>query len=155
MILSAQSIRKLCIPACGYNPPMIMPFYERTVHFGLSFGLGPAGYDIRIAEAITLATGAFSLASSIEHLYIPIDIQGELKDKSTWARKGLAVQNTVFDPGFRGFATLELTNHSSTEIIIPYGIAIAQMIFEELDEPTEIPYKGKYQDQGAGPQEAR
>jgi dCTP deaminase len=67
----------------------------------------------------------------------------------------LAVQNTVFDPGFRGFCTIELTNHGNEIISIRSGTAIAQMIFHRLDEPTEIPYKGKYQDQQAGPQEAR
>jgi dCTP deaminase len=138
---------------------MIEPFYERTrqseTHLNMSFGLGPAGYDLRIAEDILLAPGGFTLASSLEHFMFPADVQGELKDKSSWARRGLTVQNTVFDPGFRGFPTLELANHSAEEIRIRYGTAIAQMIFHLLDEPTESPYDGKYQDQQAGPQPAR
>ena len=147
MILSAQSIRK--------RKGMIYPFCERTVHLGLSFGLGPAGYDIRIAEDFTLAGRTFSLASSMERFLIPSDLQGILHDKSTWARKGLSVYNTVFDPGFSGYATLELVNHSKADIVFQHGMAIAQMVFEVLDEPTEIAYSGKYQFQQAGPQEAR
>ena len=151
MILSAQSIRRRSV---GLQS-MIRPFSERTIHLGLSYGLGPAGYDLRIAETLVLEPGEFRLASTVETLSIPNDIQGELKDKSTWARKGLTVQNTVFDPGFDGYATIEPANHSSSRIEIAAGTAIAQMIFEMLDEPTEAPYSGKYQRQQSGPQPAR
>jgi len=149
MILSAQSIRKAA------EAGMIIPFNERTIYMGLSYGLGPAGYDIRIAENLILPSKSFSLASSVEYLNIPSYLQGILHDKSTWARRGLSVYNTVFDPGFRGYATLELVNHSKIDIEFQRGVAIAQMVFEMLDESTETPYEGKYQDQQAGPQEAR
>jgi dCTP deaminase len=132
---------------------MIEPFYERTLDRGLTFGLGPASYDLRIAEGAILRPGEFRLASSLEHFIFPANVHGELKDKSTWARLGLTVKNTVFDPGFCGFATLELTNdHHANNIVIPAGVAIAQMVFHFLDEPTEIPYSGKYQNQPKGPQ---
>ena len=146
MILSAQTIRRLGI---------ISPFYERTDHAGVTYGLGPAGYDIRIAEHSSFINGRFGLASTIEHFNMPNDVLGIVTDKSTWARRGLAVQKTVIEPGWRGFLTLELSFHGNGEMFIEKGSGIAQIIFHRLDEPTEIPYVGKYQDQAAGPQGAR
>lgn len=146
MILSAQSIRK--------REGMIKPFHEKTIFNGMSFGLTGAGYDIRIAENIVVPVGRGVLASSMEHFALPADIQGRVCDKSSWARRMLAVQNTVLEPGWFGFLTLELTNHASEEIIIPAGAPIAQVVFHLLDEPTELPYTGKYQAQKAGPQPA-
>ena len=103
MILSAQTIRKL-------KP--ITPFHERTKEFGMSYGLSAAGYDIRIAEDTNVMFENFCLASSLEHFNMPDDVLAYVKDKSTWARQGLAVQNTVIEPGWKGYLTLELTNHS-------------------------------------------
>jgi dCTP deaminase len=54
----------------------------------------------------------------------------------------LTVQNTVIEPGWRGYLTLELTNHGPNRLEIPAGSPIAQIIFEMLDEPTEQPYRG-------------
>ncbi len=142
MISSAQSIRR--------RAGMITPFHERTVVDGMTFGLSPAGYDIRIAGHIFVAGGGFVLASSVERFDMPLDVLGRVTDKSTWARRGLTVQNTVIEPGWRGYLTLELTNHSGTSITIRPGSPIAQILFELLDQPTEQPYAGKYQDQRAG-----
>lgn len=143
MILSAQTIRKL-------KP--ITPFHERTKEFGMSYGLSAAGYDIRIAEDINLFCGDFKLASSLEHFNMPDDVLAYVKDKSTWARQGLAVQNTVIEPGWKGYLTLEITNHSTWEIKLLKGMPIAQIIFHKLDFATEQPYEGKYQNQQAGAQ---
>ena len=145
-ILPAQTIRALGI---------IEPFSERTAALGLTYGLSPAGYDVRIAETISLNQGQFALASTIEHFSMPADVLGRVCDKSTWARCGLAVQNTVIEPGWRGFLTLELTNHAVGVIHIRAGHPIAQIIFERLEAPTDQPYTGRYQDQQAGPQAAR
>ncbi len=150
MILSAQSIRKRCL-----EQYMIFPFNERMKCNGMSFGLSAAGYDIRIAEHVNLAPGEFALASSIDLFNMPLDVIAFVHDKSTWARRGLAVQNTVIEPGWRGYLTLELTNHGKDYITILGGMPIAQIVFQQLDQPTEQPYVGKYQDQQAGPQEAR
>jgi len=144
--IPAQTIRKL-------RP--IEPFCERTVHNGMTYGLGPAGYDVRIAETLVLLPGEFMLASTIERFDMPNDILAVVHDKSSWARRGLTVQNTIIEPGWRGFLTLELTNHSDSVIYIDGGSPIAQIIFHRLEEPTEIPYQGRYQDQEAGPQPAR
>lgn len=147
MILSAQSIRD--------QRGMIEPFCERTVFNGMSFGLSSCGYDVRIAEKIRLERGAFALASTIERFDFPTDIVGKLHDKSTWARRGLSVFNTVSEPGWRGHLTLELVNHGHETLILWPGCPIGQMVFHRLDQPTDQPYAGKYQDQAAGPQEAR
>jgi dCTP deaminase len=156
MILPAQTIRRLCVQA-----NLITPFCERTVHNGRSFGLSHAGYDVRIAEnvCVTACDGgrAFRLASTIERFQMTDDLIAFVKDKSSWARQGLTVQNTVIEPGWCGYLTLELTNHSSQWINLNSGDPIAQIVFQRLEEPTESPYPttGKYQNQEAGPQPAR
>src|SRR5262249_13783349 len=86
---------------------------------------------------------------------IPNDVLIVAHDKSSWARRGLAVQNTIFDPGWRGYATLELTNHGRSSLAILAGDPIAQVVCHLLTESTTQPYAGKYQDQEAGPQHAR
>jgi len=86
---------------------------------------------------------------------MPLDLLGRVTDKSTWARRFLTVQNTIIEPGWCGYLTLELTNHSDVDIHIMRGMPIAQIIFDVLDEPTEKPYMGKYQNQQSGPVAAR
>lgn len=127
------------------------PFNERTVHNGMSYGLSSAGYDIRCQQAVSLASGQFALACSMEHFTMPTDLLGIVHDKSTWARRGLALQNTVIEPGWRGFLTLELTNHGRDRLEIAAGDPIAQIVFHALLEPAESPYSGKYQDQPSRP----
>ena len=146
MILPAQRIRFLCSGAYGQRP-MVDPFFERTTANGMTFGVGPAGYDVRIKQSLTLKPGDFTLASTVERFCIPNDVLAQVADKSTWARKGLAVQNTVIEPAWRGWLTLELTNHGHSVIEIESGSPIAQIIFHQLLEPTEISYNGKYQNQ--------
>lgn len=146
MILPAQIIRRI-------KP--IMPFHERTVVNGMSFGLSSNGYDVRIAEDHTLFPGAFQLGSTLEHFDMPNDLVGIVHDKSTWARRGLAVQNTVIEAGWRGYLTIELSHHGQEVITVMAGDPIAQILFHGLVAATEQPYAGKYQDQEAGPQKAR
>lgn len=145
MIASAQTLRRL-------QP--ILPFYERTRLNGFTFGLGPAGYDIRVRESIVIGRDRFCLASSLEEFVMPNNLLGVVHDKSTWARLGLCVQNTVIEPGWRGFLTLELTNHSHNIISMSPGTPICQVVFHLLDYSTDTPYEGKYQDQKQGIQEA-
>lgn len=144
MILSAQTIRRYGI---------ISPFNERTVIRGLSYGLSHCGYDVRIKESVILRNGyQFCLASTIEHFDMPKNVVGRVHDKSTWARRGLAIQNTIIEPGWRGYLTLELSNNSPKDtIVIEPGDPIAQIVFELLDEETEAPYSGKYMDQPSKP----
>ena len=145
MIASGQTLRKL-------QP--VQPFYERTRCNGVTFGVGPAGYDVRIAEDVMLEPGGFSLASTMERFVMPGNLLGIVHDKSTWARRGVACQNTVCEPGWRGHLTLELSNHGKDIVFIEAGTPIAQIIFHLLDHAAEKPYEGKYQDQQAGPQPA-
>jgi dCTP deaminase len=144
MIIPAQTLRKI-------KP--VEPFCERTQHNGMTYGLGPAGYDVRIAESVMVER--FVLASTMERFNIPNDVLAQVCDKSTWARRGVAVQNTIIEPGWRGYLTIELTNNSGMPIEIQAGDPIAQIIFFRLEAPTTLSYSGKYQDQGRGPQKAR
>jgi dCTP deaminase len=168
MILSAQSIRRLSAYTVG-KPPLVTPFREEQVFHGMTGGVSSAGYDILIDQNVTLypvtlknlvlksmgfKRPSFSLASSIEHFDLPANLMMFVVDKSTWARRGLAVQNTTAEPGWMGYLTLELSNHSDQVIKIKKGSPIAQMIFYELDHPTDKPYIGKYQKQAKGPQPA-
>lgn len=132
----------------------VSPFCERTVFNGMTFGLSCAGYDIRIDQDVILEPQQFSLASSFEQFNMPTNWLGYVKDKSSWARLGLAVQNTVIEPGWRGFLTLELTNHSKETINIAKGSPIAQIVFHVLMGMPEKTYTGKYQDQPRGPQKS-
>lgn len=145
-ILSAQSIRRI-------QP--VEPFSERTVQDGMTYGLSAAGYDVRIDQDVRLLPGKFCLASTIERFTMPNNVIAFVHDKSSLARRGLAVQNTVIEPGWCGYLTLELTNHSDTPIHIMRGAPISQIVFHWLDEPTQQPYDGKYQNQERGAQPAR
>ena len=146
MVLSDGALRRI-------QP--IRPFKDRTTLNGCTFGLSAAGYDVRIAEDVFLWPGRFLLASTVEYFDMPDDVVGIVHDKSTWARRGLAVQNTVIEPGWRGYLTLELTMHAWRFQRIRAGTGIAQIMFHRLDQPAEKPYSGKYQNQERGPQPAR
>lgn len=101
--------------------------------------------------------GDFLLVAAQERFNIPNDLVAVVHDKSTFARRGLTVQNTIAEPGWEGFLTLELTNHGPEPIELFAGQGIAQVVFHQLDQPTELPYApdGKYQRQQYGPQGAR
>lgn len=147
-VLSAQTIARL-----GLVEPMIAR--SRDPHTGTTYGLSACGYDIRLDQEIVLTPGGFRLASAMELFRMPTNVVGVVHDKSTWARRGLAVQNTVIEPGWTGYLTLELTNHSSDVFILESGTPIAQVVFHFLDMDTAFPYDGKYQNQERGPQGAR
>ncbi len=117
---------------------------------GVSYGLTEAGYDLRIAEAVTLhPLKRFSLAFASEPFAMPRDLVGVVHDKSTWARRGLSVFNTVIEPGWHGFLTLELVYHGWGILRIPAGAGIAQVLFHRTTEGAA--YAGKYQGQPARP----
>jgi dCTP deaminase len=117
---------------------------------GLSYGLAEAGYDIRIRQTIVLhPLRRFRLASTVEQFQMPDDLVGLVKDKSTNARRGLSVFNTVIEPGFEGGLTLELVYHGWGILRIPAGAGIAQVLFHQIAEPAR--YSGKYQNQPARP----
>lgn len=153
MILSGKTIRELEI---------ITPHEPRTQFNGISYGESYAGYDIRIKSDTWLCPVhrihddggyQFSLGVTIEKFNIPRNVLGVVHDKSSWARQGLSVFNTIIEPGWKGFLTLELVNHSRNWLYIQSGSPIAQVIFHYVDEPTEG-YDGKYQNAKQIPQEA-
>lgn len=141
--------------------------------YGVTHGLGEAGYDIRIAQSIhftqTQGTrqvvvhlkneepefneGRFALASATEEFDMPDFLVGVVHDKSTWARRGLSVFNTVIESGWKGFLTLELVYHGNEDLIIPAGAGIAQVLFHTLTDPSS--YVGRYQNQENKPVHAR
>lgn len=153
MILSGQTIKELCVgdEYVKFENQMIRPFYPRTVNNGMSFGLSYAGYDVRIAQGTTLKPGEFKLASTVEQFNIPNDVLGFVHDKSTWARRGLSLFNTVLEPGWRGYLTLEMVNFSDDLLTFEAGMPIAQIVFQRTDKPIDKPYEGKYQNQGSSP----
>ena len=153
-VLSAQAI--------AARSWMIDPFQEQGIDFGMTFGLGPCGYDVRVefdsegkVDEQVVMPGMFILASTVERFKMPGDLVGIVHDKSSWARRGIAVQNTVIEPGWQGWLTLEISNHSVHSVSLKRGMPIAQIMFHRLDEPTVMPYKGKYDQQARGPQKPR
>jgi dCTP deaminase len=117
---------------------------------GVSYGLAEVGYDVRLKQEIALSPNhRFCLASTIEKFNMPNNLMGIVHDKSTWARRGLSVFNTVIEPGWRGWLTLELVFHGTDTLYLPQGCGIAQIIFHEIKEPMN--YTGSYQDQADKP----
>lgn len=129
----------------------------------VSHGMSEAGYDIRIKQAIRFDgetvwvngkaqdKGRFVLASAIEEFQMPTDLIGIVHDKSSWARKGVSVFNTVIENGWSGFLTLEIVFHGEP-VTIPAGSGIAQVVFHKTTNSAK--YNGKYQDQPDRPVKA-
>lgn len=156
-LLSARPIVDMCV--------------EKIQIHGTSYGLTEAGYDIRINEKVIFTAsgnrpnilvkdgmefkgwpGRFCLASSIETFQMPKNLVGTVRDKSSWARRGLSVFNTVIEPGWRGILTLELVFNGNENLTIPAGAGIAQVLFGRLECNADYGH-GKYQD-APGLQEA-
>lgn len=134
--------------------PILNMSTTKQKEHGVSWGLSEAGYDIRTKQNLTLYYfDKFRLASSLEEFDMPNDLVGIVHDKSTWARQGLSVFNTVIEPGWKGFLTLELVYHGNGSVTIPAGAGIAQVIFHQLTDKKG--YDGKYQNQENMPVEAR
>jgi dCTP deaminase len=121
-----------------------------------SHGLSEAGYDVRIKQDIVFTAagvkvdgiwkaGTFALASTIEEFQMPRDMCAVVHDKSSWARRGLSVFNTVVENGWAGFLTLELVYHGRERLHIPAGSGIAQLLFHSTAKFAQ--YDGKYQNQ--------
>lgn len=142
------------------QPIVDMVPYKKNAE-GTSYGLSEAGYDIRIKQEVKfrprdghisavvdgmfIPDTRFILASAIEEFQMPRNMTGIVHDKSTWARKGLSVFNTVIEPGWNGFLTLELVYHGSEILHIKAGSGIAQVLFHQNAEYAQ--YTGKYQNQ--------
>ena len=145
-VLSAQSIRWAC-----KELNLITPFVERGVIRGRSFGLSACTYDCRVAQPVIVPVRQSRLAVTMERFKFPNNICGSVLDKSSWARMFVTAFNTHLDPGWEGFLTVELSNLGNEVVELLEGDPICQIKFEWLDEPTELPYRGKYQNQEQNP----
>lgn len=140
--------------ALALKQPVTPMKHSKLKTHGVSYGLSEAGYDIRIKQAVTLhPLRRFRLASTVERFQMPHDCVAIVHDKSTWARRGLSVFNTVIEPGWTGWLTLELVYHGWGVLRIPAGAGIAQVLFHQIEELAS--YAGKYQNQGDRPVPAR
>ena len=156
---------------------MIEPFEERQVREGVvSFGVSSYGYDIRVADEFKIFTNinttvidpkhfdprsfvdlkadvcivppnSFALARTVEYFRIPRNVLTICLGKSTYARCGIIVNVTPFEPEWEGTATLEISNTTPLPAKIYANEGIAQVLFFESDELCEISYgdkQGKY-----------
>jgi dCTP deaminase len=156
---------------------MIEPFVDTQVSAGIvSYGLSSYGYDIRVADEFKIFTNinntvidpkafdprsfvdikadvcivppnSFALARTIEYFRIPRDVLTVCLGKSTYARCGIIVNVTPFEPEWEGFVTLEISNTTPLPAKIYANEGIAQVLFFQSDEVCERSYadkKGKY-----------
>jgi dCTP deaminase len=161
---------------------MIEPFTDGQVRNGvISFGVSSYGYDIRVADEFKIFTNvysaivdpkhfdpksmvdykgevcvippnSFALARTVEYFRIPRNVLTVCLGKSTYARCGIIVNVTPFEPEWEGYVTLEISNTTPLPAKIYANEGIAQVLFFEADEECEISYadkKGKYQKQQA------
>ncbi|MCX6080677.1 MAG: dCTP deaminase [Chloroflexi bacterium] len=159
---------------------MIEPYVDTQERTGvISYGVSSYGYDLRVADEFKIFTNvfgatvdpkhfdpksmvdfsgevcivppnSFALARSIEYFRIPRGVLTVCLGKSTYARCGIIVNVTPFEPEWEGFVTLEISNTTPLPAKIYANEGLAQVLFFEADEPCEISYadkKGKYQKQ--------
>jgi dCTP deaminase len=168
-------IRKMAI-----EQRMIEPFVDKQVRQGvISYGLSSYGYDMRVADEFMIFTNvhsaivdpkhfdpksmfefkgevciippnSFALARTIEYFRIPRNVLTVCLGKSTYARCGLIVNVTPFEPEWEGYVTLEISNTTPLPAKVYANEGLAQVLFFEADEECEVSYadkKGKYQKQ--------
>ena len=159
---------------------MISPFSEDQVGKGVvSYGLSSYGYDIRVSNEFKIFTNlnstvvdpkhfddanvvdfegdvcivppnSFALARTVEYFKIPRNVLAICLGKSTYARCGIIVNVTPFEPEFEGHITIEISNTTPLPAKIYANEGIAQVLFLEGDEDCDVSYKdkqGKYQKQ--------
>ncbi|MGE4385478.1 MAG: dCTP deaminase [Endomicrobiaceae bacterium] len=108
--------------------------------------------SVKVDDFIILQPKSVALAKTVEYFKIPRNIITIAFGKSTYARCGIFVNITPFEPEWEGFATLAISNISSMPVKIYANEGIAQLLFLEADEICETSYadkKGKYQAQKA------
>ena len=159
---------------------MLEPFSDHLNSKGvISWGLSSMGYDIRVADEFKVFTNvwntlvdpkafdarsfvdfkgpeciippnSFALARTVEYFRIPRNVLTITMGKSTYARCGIIVNVTPFEPEWEGFAVLEISNTTPLPAKIYANEGIAQVLFFASEEPCEVSYgdrKGKYQKQ--------
>ena len=105
-------------------------------------------------EAFILQPREFALAITLEHLELADDVLGRLEGRSSLGRIGVIVHGTagLFDPGWSGKATLELSNLGIMPVALYPGMRICSMTFEQLSTPSSMPYRKKPGNKYAGQQ---
>ena len=174
-LCSDKWIRRMALE-CG----MIEPFVDGQVKGGkVSYGLSSYGYDLRVANEFKVFTNlyssvvdpkdfrndafvdvkgdfciippnSFALAKSVEYFRIPRNVLTLCIGKSTYARCGIIVNVTPFEPGWEGIVTLEISNTTPLPAKIYGGEGLAQVLFFEAAEACETSYAdraGKYMNQ--------
>lgn len=159
---------------------MIEPFCEEQVGIDVvSYGLSSYGYDIRVSDEFKIFTNlnttvvdpknfdhrnvvdfkgeiaiippnSFALARTVEYFRIPRDVLAICLGKSTYARCGIIVNVTPFEPEFEGHITIEISNTTPLPAKIYANEGIAQVLFLQGDRDCHKSYKdknGKYQSQ--------
>jgi len=148
-------------------------------HPVISYGVSSFGYDIRVSNEFCIFTNvfgsvvdpkafdpkgcievkndvclippnSFALALSVECFCIPTNVLTLCVGKSTYARCGIIVNVTPFEPGWQGKAVLEISNTTPLPAKIYANEGLAQVLFFESDMPCNISYAdrdGKYQNQ--------
>jgi dCTP deaminase len=154
-----------------------------TVDKIVSYGLSSYGYDVRCADEFKVFTNTFSclvdpknfdersfvsvkadhciippnsfaLARTVERFKIPRDVLTVCLGKSTYARCGIIVNVTPFEPEWEGYVTLEFSNTTPLPAKIYANEGVAQVLFFQSDEVCDVSYKdrgGKYMNQGDQP----
>jgi dCTP deaminase len=103
-------------------------------------------------EICVIPPNSFALARTVEYFRIPRDVLTVCLGKSTYARCGIIVNVTPFEPEWEGYVTLEISNTTPLPARIYANEGIAQVLFFQADEVCEVSYadkKGKYQKQEA------
>jgi len=99
-------------------------------------------------DTYLLLPGQFVLATTKEYFVLPDDLTAFDEGRSSLGRMGLFIQNAGWvDPGFRGEITLELYNANRCAIELKAGRRVGQLVFAQMDQAAENPYRGKYQGQ--------
>lgn len=116
--------------------------------------IGDAMRTIEVGEdeAFIMQPGDFALASTIETLELPDDLLGRLEGRSSIARLGITVHSTaaVFEPGWLGTATMELSNLGRMAVALYPGMRICAFSFETVSTPVNTPYRKKRNAKYAG-----
>ena len=102
------------------------------------------------AETCVIPPNSFALGRTVEYFRVPRGVLTVCVGKSSYARCGIIVNVTPFEPEWEGYVTLEISNTTSLPAKIYGGEGIAQVLFFEADEECETSYadrKGKYQRQ--------
>ena len=107
---------------------------------------------VKTGEAFILQPREFALAITEEMLELDDDVLGRLEGRSSLGRIGIIVHGTagLFDPGWRGKATLELSNLGIMPVALYPGMRICSFTFEQLSSPVSTPYYKKVGNKYAG-----